>query len=266
MAKSCCHTLGCTRLDRGSGLALIDPAARQRMREALEVAERQPLVLIFGGIRPYKNIETVLSALCVPALHETALVVAGRETGYTEPVAAEPIGRTRAHAAALGVSDRVRFLPGRLDLEETSALFEAADIMALPYIKSYGSAALLLGMTFGKHIVATRTGGMEEYLTQYPRHTLLDGSDPASVVRGLVDAVTCSQRAESNEVSLLRLTWSSIAREVLAQLNDRRVAGKLFRSAIRNTLAPGKKWASISSEVLPSSAIACAPCWHSPAP
>ena len=46
----------------------------------------------------------------------------------------------------------------------------------------------------------------------------------ASVVSGLTDAVTCSHRAESNEVSLLSLTWSSIAREVLAQLNDRRVA------------------------------------------
>ena len=83
---------------------------------------------------------------------------------------------------------------------------------------------MLLGMTFGKHIVASRVGCMEEYLTRYPQHTLLDGSDAASVVSGLTDAVTCSHRAESNEVSLLSLTWSSIAREALAQLNDRRVA------------------------------------------
>jgi glycosyltransferase involved in cell wall biosynthesis len=67
----------------------------------------------------------------------------------------------------------------------TAEILEAADIVLLPYIESFGSGLLLLAMTFGKFIVATQTGGMDEYLARYPRHTLLEGPSSASVADGI---------------------------------------------------------------------------------
>jgi hypothetical protein len=106
-------------------------------------------------------------------------------------------------------------------LAETAALFEASDLMVLPYTKSYGSAALLLGMTFGKHIVATRTGGMDEYLAAYPRHTLLNGFAADEVGEGVARGVeSWSTAAFGGPSPLPDLAWPAIAERLLAQLNQ----------------------------------------------
>jgi len=73
-----------------------------------------------------------------------------------------------------------------------SELFEASDILLLPYSKSYGSGLLMLGMTFGKYVVATKAG-MEEAASVYPRSILLDGADTASVLRGIEIAIQRSR-------------------------------------------------------------------------
>jgi glycosyltransferase involved in cell wall biosynthesis len=196
-----------------------DGAARRAMRQQLRVDEGQPLLLFFGGIRPYKNVDAVLAALAEPALRDACLVVAGREAGYPDHVLDDPLGRTRQRAQELGVSERIRLLPGRLSLDDTSALFQAADVLVLPYLKSYGSASLLLGMTFGKHIVATRTGGMDEYLANYPHHTLLAGCDAHSVADGLVRAQTqIGASSGDHRLAMTDLEWPNIASRVLGHL------------------------------------------------
>jgi glycosyltransferase involved in cell wall biosynthesis len=203
------------------GLYTMFPSsgARQATRQNLGIHENEPLVLFFGGIRPYKNIDAVLEALTSPALKGTRLVVAGRETGYADHVPGDPLGRTRRIAQELGVSERTCLLPRRLDLADTSALFSAADILALPYVKSYGSASLLLGMSFRKHIVATTTGGMEEYLANYPQSTLLPHSDAQSVAHGLALAVNQLTKSDSEcATDMVELEWPTIANDVLGQL------------------------------------------------
>ncbi|HEY2906845.1 MAG TPA: glycosyltransferase family 4 protein [Vicinamibacterales bacterium] len=193
--------------------------ARQASRQQLGLEENEPLVLFFGGIRPYKNIDAVLAALATPALRNARLVVAGRETGYANQIPGDPLSRTRRIARELGISERTCLVPGRLDLADTSALFSAADILALPYAKSYGSASLLLGMSFGKHIVATKTGGMDEYLATYQRHTLLDGCDAQSVATGLTHAVNQLRMCRSEpEADMAEFQWPNIAKGLLGQL------------------------------------------------
>src|SRR4029453_7105282 len=69
--------------------------------------------------------------------------------------------------------------------ERTSEIFEAADVVILPYVESSGSGKLLLAMTFGKWIAATATGGMDEYLSAYPRGSILNELTPESVSQAL---------------------------------------------------------------------------------
>ena len=195
---------------------------RRKLRERLSIPEDAVVLLFFGSVRPYKNIDAVLESMGNRRSENTILVVAGREFGYPDLVPGDPLGRTRRIASALGVLDRVRLIPGLLDLTATAGLFEMADILLLPYLKSYGSGVLLLGMTFGLHIAATKTGGMDEYLREYPACTLLDGSDTESVGEGMGQAIArLLQRGRPQHFTPHDLEWRTIAKSTLQSLEAR---------------------------------------------
>jgi glycosyltransferase involved in cell wall biosynthesis len=166
-------------------------ADRALVRARLDVAASAIVLLAFGWVRPYKNIESLIRALADPSTQPVTLVIAGQEGGYPEPPprAEDPLGRMRALAEELGVAHRVRFLPRFMDTPDTSDLLSAADIVALPYLECSGSGQLLLAMTMGRYVLATAAGGMDEYLAHYPAHTLLRGTGAADVITGLRDAV-----------------------------------------------------------------------------
>jgi glycosyltransferase involved in cell wall biosynthesis len=196
------------------------------IREKLGIPKEAPVLLFYGSVRPYKNIDAVLESLADQRSGDSVLIVAGRESGYPDVVHGDPLGRTRRIASSLGVFDRVRLLPGLLDLKSTSELFEMADVLLLPYLKSYGSGVLLLGMTFGMHIVATRTGGMEEYLAEYPAHTFLDGPDTESVAQGIERALRGAARpGVSRQYQLPNLDWRTIGAKALRALDGHPAIG-----------------------------------------
>lgn len=195
------------------------PGRRMKVREKLHIPETAPLLLFYGSVRPYKNIDGTLEALCDPRCANAVLVVAGRESGFPDAVPGDPLGRTRRIAQDLGVEERVRFAAGLLDIGTTSDLLEAADILLLPYLKSYGSGVLLLGMTFGLHILATRTGGMDEYLETYPAYTLLAGPDCESIAQGIEQAsIRISGQSAPRKFELPHLEWRTVAKEILESL------------------------------------------------
>jgi glycosyltransferase involved in cell wall biosynthesis len=179
--------------------------------------------LFFGGVRPYKNVDALLHALREMAPYDPVLVISGAESGYNDLVPGEMLGRTARLAEQIGVTDRIRFLAGEKDLTRTAELFEAADIVPLPYLKNYGSGILLLAITFGNFIVASRTGGMEEYLVHYPRHVLLEGLTLPEVVRGMCFAMEAVCNTPRPTVPPAEFDWTRIATNLLEQLNSNAV-------------------------------------------
>lgn len=192
-----------------------EPDARARLRRELTIAPGQQVVLCFGGLRPYKNTDAVVRAVAADPTRETLLLVAGREIPLEISTGEDPLARTRALATAEGLGDRVRYLVGPFEFEETAAIFEAADIVAMPYVESYGSGLLLLAMSFGKKVVATRTGGMAEYLDRYPAHALIDGTAGPDVLAGL-QRVLALPPANGRPA---HLEWAAIVRELLPRLS-----------------------------------------------
>ncbi len=91
--------------------------------------------------------------------------------------------------------------------------------MLLPYIESYGSGALLLGMTFDKYILATRTGGMDEYLEGYPRYKLLSGVGVEEILLGMKEALDSPAWLHRQPDRSAELDWKNIARELVTALN-----------------------------------------------
>jgi beta-1,4-mannosyltransferase len=197
------------------------PEARELVRSRLGIWPGQVAFLFFGSVRPYKNLDAVLRALRHESLRQAMLIVAGWDLGSLNGPLPDRLANTRGTARDLGVTNQVRFVPGPLDLEDTARVFEASDIIVLPYLKSYGSGLLLHGMTYQRHVVVTATGGMEEYLLHYPRHTLLSDASSDAVARGLaqaVAAVQCGARPAVPEIP--ELAWPEIARRTLTALEE----------------------------------------------
>ena len=201
------------------GLYTIYPprtGARERVRGELQIGPAKVACLICGGIRPYKNIDSCLGALAeLP--QDVLLIVAGKESGFADSSDEDALAHTRRGARACGVEDRVRLIPHFLGRLEMAGLFEAADLLLLPYIKGYGSGLLLLGMTFRKYIVTTDTGGASEYLRNYPHSSLLARGESAEVAAGIREGVRALQAGSviAEATALDELRWSTIARNAL---------------------------------------------------
>jgi glycosyltransferase involved in cell wall biosynthesis len=185
--------------------------SRERLRAALNIPADSVVLLFCGAIRDYKNIDAAIAAFGQIPCENVVLIVAGWEPG-DDPTA---LSRTRVLIREAGVESRTRLLPGFLDAEEMADVFEASDVLLLPYRKSYGSGLLMLGITFGKYVVATASG-MEEAASQYARAILLDGDDAISVRRGIERAIELV-KSESGEAWHVppEFDWVNIAAKSL---------------------------------------------------
>ncbi|HEX4164065.1 MAG TPA: glycosyltransferase family 4 protein [Bryobacteraceae bacterium] len=200
------------------------PHARLQVRQALGIAPDSPVLLFCGAIRPYKNIEAVIEGLAHPRFSNVTLVIAGKESKYPDSNANDPLQRTKALLAKRRIACRVKVIPRMLDTAEMSELFEASDILLLPYLKGYGSGLLLLGMTFGKHILATAVGGSDEYLQRYENHTLLEGSSAEDVAAGITKAVCRVRRVPEPAAIPAEFSWPRISATAMGDIEARLAA------------------------------------------
>lgn len=191
-------------------------AARSRVRAALDIPPTAVVLLFCGAIRPYKNIDAAIEALAAIDREDVILVVAGSEG---EAPFADPLRRTKELINQAGIEARVRLVPGFLDTGPMGELFEAADVLLLPYLKSYGSGLLMLGITFGKYIVATRSG-MEETASRYARSIVLGGPDATAVRAGIETAVERVTRDPEPLTAVpAEFEWSNIAAKCIHEIN-----------------------------------------------
>ncbi len=110
-----------------------------------------PVVLAFGLVRPYKGTEVLIEAM--RELEEAELWVVGRPLGVD-------LDALREQASTVGA--RVRFVSRFVADREIPALFERADIVALPYTDAEQSGVLYTALAFGKPIVVSDAGGFPE--------------------------------------------------------------------------------------------------------
>lgn len=141
---------------------------------------RGPVILFFGNVRAYKGLQDLVAAL--PRVLEQAdarLVIAG--TFF------EPLERYHEQARALGVEDRIDFVPDYVADEHVAGLFARCDVVALPYRSATASAILGQAAVAGKPVVATTVGALPAMLGK--RGILVPPRDPAALADGIVRAL-----------------------------------------------------------------------------
>jgi len=107
-------------------------------------------------IKQTKGLDVLLNAL--PKTNPSCkLVIAGRLRKHSFSIYNEIIRREK-------LTGRILLKIHHISNEERNLLFSAADLIVLPYRKIYQSGILLMAMSYGLPIIASRLPAMEEII------------------------------------------------------------------------------------------------------
>jgi glycosyltransferase involved in cell wall biosynthesis len=148
-------------------------AQRLTIRAKYEIAREALVFASFGFVHPDKMSPQALDAFATIAREDPAacFVFVGEEADG---------GAVRRHAAALGVSDRIRFL-GRQPAEAFVELMAVTDVgvnLRLPPTNGETSGALLNLLASGVATIVTDVGTFSDYPSDVVRKVRWEGDGP----------------------------------------------------------------------------------------
>lgn len=170
-------------------------------------------LLHFGLIRPYKNIELLIS--CVKALSEGSvhLTVAGR---------ADDVSLVRGLHELVGDADCIKLdlRPDLLSDKELESLVDKADAVVLPYRQVLNSGAALFSLSRNRPVMAPSLGSLPELRETAGRDWvhLYDGD----LTAGCLEAFVCALQAKTHSYSpdLSANNWDKIGRQLAGFVDE----------------------------------------------
>jgi glycosyltransferase involved in cell wall biosynthesis len=168
------------------GLAL-DPhrAPQAEARAALSLATDAPVIAVLGRISDWKGQDVLVRALAEEPL--ASIGALGLIAGDAWPGAEERRDAVLALAAGLGVSERVRLVGFREDVEN---VYGAADVVAVPSTEPDPLPnAALEAAAAGCAVVASAHGGLPEIITDGVTGRLVAPCDAAALARAAAELV-----------------------------------------------------------------------------
>lgn len=167
-------------------------------------------LLLFGQVKPYKGTDVLIRALAKLS-HSTRnkcmLQVIGRPQMEMEPLF--------ALAKELGVENSINWDLRFVDEDEIKGIFEAADIMVMPYREIDASGVLMISLSVGRPIVASRIGLFAELLEDGKHGALTPIEDDTALAQALttlIDDPDARKKAGDNVLALRKAIpdWKEI--------------------------------------------------------
>lgn len=134
---------------------------QESARKELGIKE-EFVVLYFGMIRKYKGVPCLVQAfdkLPQEIARNSRLIIAGENWGDEEEL--------ETLIKASPYNKQITFQPEFVPDSAVPKYFSAADVVALPYIRSAGSGVASLAMAFGKPIIISELENIKESLQEY---------------------------------------------------------------------------------------------------
>ena len=152
------------------------PGAAAAAREWLNLSPTDPLVVHVGNIRPHKGHKTLLAAAdhIIGQRPDATIVSIGGEKHRGD------LDRLRSQAAALGLSDRLRFLGTR---DDALSFVAAANIFVNPSDVEGLPVAILEAQALARPVVATRVGGVPSVVLNDVTGKLVEAGDAAELAK-----------------------------------------------------------------------------------
>jgi D-inositol-3-phosphate glycosyltransferase len=201
----------------------FSPGDAEDARRRLHLPVDRPVLLFVGRIQPLKGADLALR--CLAELPEpVTLVVVGGPSGADGPA---ELDRLHALACALGVADRVRWVPPQPH-EALADWYRAADVCVVPSrTESFGLVALEAAAC-GTPVVAANVGGLRSLVVDGETGFLVDVRTPEAFAAPVADLLADPERAAAIGAGAVarsaRYNWSITAarlRRVYADLGAR---------------------------------------------
>jgi glycosyltransferase involved in cell wall biosynthesis len=188
---------------------IVTPAVADRFA----ISEGSPVVLFFGNLSKYKGIEDLIASFrqVVSAMPDARLIIAG----YPNPdVDVKELEKLISH---LDLGESVVLYPHYIPMEEVSGFFELARVVALPYRMIFQSGALQVAYSFGKPVVATAVGGLNEAVEDGSTGFLVPPGDHPSLADALIKILRDEPLAKrmgerAKLLSDTKYSWDNVAR------------------------------------------------------
>jgi beta-1,4-mannosyltransferase len=179
-------------------------------RALLGINSTDSVILCFGQLRPYKNVNHLIHVYRKIDQTDMHLIIAGR------PYSSESASRIRADA--LG-SDNIQLHLDTIDAERVQIFINAADLMVFPYRDILNSGTAILALSFGCPVLGPNKGAFQDLQATFGESMVMtyDGALTSQVLQDAVTAVR-SQPIDREKLVLqvtTELDWTEIARQTV---------------------------------------------------
>ena len=174
-------------------------------------------ILYFGTIRPYKGVEDLVEAFnLLPrkgSIRWRLLAVGETWEGWELP--AEKI-------RASDFAGDIEFINRYVTDSELPALFDRADIVALPYHRASASGPLHMTMHRGLPVVVTNVGGLSEAAADYSGTVFVPPENPIALAEGIVSALELrtEHHADIHTWDVSRARYATLIEEIRLAHDD----------------------------------------------
>jgi glycosyltransferase involved in cell wall biosynthesis len=178
------------------------------------IQEGERVVLLFGLLRSYKGIESLIQAAQYVKNNEFKIViVGGGEVAYVEILRKQVEKSLR--------SDRILLQHKFLTDMDLASLIYCSDMVVFPYRHISQSGALVLALTYGKPVIANKIDGFIEYIENGRTGLLVDAREPNLLAQAIDDLLDNTEKAiamgrAAELYARDQLAWNSIAEAVFS--------------------------------------------------
>lgn len=185
----------------------VDAVTMDRQVARSELEFEGPLLLTFGWIEEKKNYEQIVDVL--PKFPTAKYLIAGSPRNEND---AAVLKRALTRAETLGVDDRVHHL-GYVSDSAVQTLFNAIDIVVLPYERVSQSGTLNLALGYERPVLTTALDPFEELRAEFGCPATYEDAD--ELERKLANLLYNSQERENLSEHAAayanKLTWNRFA-------------------------------------------------------
>lgn len=176
-----------------------------------EIHTEQNTILFFGNIREYKGLDVLLSTIptITKRIPELKVIIAGG--GDLSPYQSQ---MEACNGSIFEIHNE--FVPDDL----VAALFQRSTLVVLPYTKMSGMSGVLnVAYAFGKPVVVSDVGGLDEAVEHGKTGLLVPPRDPQAladaIIRLLVDSDLRATMEENVKAKAEELSWDSVAKKTM---------------------------------------------------
>jgi glycosyltransferase involved in cell wall biosynthesis len=165
-------------------------------------------ILFFGRLSPYKGLQVLLQAVSIVCqqVHNVTINIVGKPIpGYEAPV-----------VPLLSNGGRINLIQRYVTADELACFFRKTTCVVCPYIDATQSGVILTAYAFGKPVIATRVGGLPEYILHGRTGFLVEPNNPQTLASAIIlllqeDDLRRNLEREISSIHRQSASWEEIS-------------------------------------------------------